>query len=76
VATAQSVARNTPATPTGGSIPAVNANGYKLLGYVVWQGGKWYLRRRLPSTRMLAATTFAVLAASAAAALLVRRATS
>jgi hypothetical protein len=20
--------------------------GYKLLGYVVWQGGKWYLRRR------------------------------
>jgi hypothetical protein len=23
--------------------------GYKLLGYVVWQGGKWYVRRRLPS---------------------------
>jgi hypothetical protein len=22
--------------------------GYKLLGFVVWQGGKWYLRRRLP----------------------------
>ena len=21
--------------------------GYKLLGYAVWQGGKWYLRRRL-----------------------------
>ena len=20
--------------------------GYKVLGYVVWQGGKWYLRRR------------------------------
>jgi hypothetical protein len=20
--------------------------GYKLLGYVVWQGGKWYVRRR------------------------------
>jgi len=20
--------------------------GYKLLGFVVWQGGKWYLRRR------------------------------
>jgi hypothetical protein len=20
--------------------------GYKLLGYVVWHGGKWYLRRR------------------------------
>jgi hypothetical protein len=23
--------------------------GYKLLGYMVWQGGKWYARRRLPS---------------------------
>jgi hypothetical protein len=23
--------------------------GYKLLGYVVWQGGKLYLRRRTPS---------------------------
>jgi hypothetical protein len=22
--------------------------GYKLLGYMVWQGGKWYARRRLP----------------------------
>ena len=21
--------------------------GYKLLGYVVWQGGKWYVRRRV-----------------------------
>jgi hypothetical protein len=20
--------------------------GYKLLGFVVWQGGKWYLRKR------------------------------
>jgi hypothetical protein len=20
--------------------------GYKLLGFVVWQGGKWYVRRR------------------------------
>jgi hypothetical protein len=22
---------------------------YKLLGFLVWHGGKWYLRRRLPS---------------------------
>jgi hypothetical protein len=22
--------------------------GYKLLGYAVWRGGKWYLRRRFP----------------------------
>jgi hypothetical protein len=25
--------------------------GYKLLGFVVWQGGKWYLRRRIPHIR-------------------------
>ena len=24
--------------------------GYKLLGYIVWQGGKWYARRKLPGT--------------------------
>ena len=24
--------------------------GYKLLGFVVWQGGKWYARRRLQGT--------------------------
>jgi hypothetical protein len=22
---------------------------YKLLGYVVWQGGKWYVRHRMPA---------------------------
>ena len=22
--------------------------GYKVLGFVVWQGAKWYLRRRFP----------------------------
>jgi hypothetical protein len=22
--------------------------GYKILGFVVWQAGKWYLRRRYP----------------------------
>jgi hypothetical protein len=28
---------------------------YKLLGFVVWQGGKWYLRRRFQgATRKLA----------------------
>jgi hypothetical protein len=24
--------------------------GYKVLGYVVWQGGKWYVRRRFRGT--------------------------
>jgi hypothetical protein len=25
--------------------------GYKLLGFVVWQGSKWYLRRRMRGAR-------------------------
>ena len=25
--------------------------GYKVLGYAVWRGGKWYLRRRFPNAR-------------------------
>jgi hypothetical protein len=24
---------------------------YKILGFVVWQAGKWYLRRRFPDAR-------------------------
>ena len=24
--------------------------GYKILGFAVWQGGKWYMRRRLAGT--------------------------
>jgi hypothetical protein len=33
----------------------MNGTGYKILGFVVWQGGKWYVRRNygryLPSGR-------------------------
>jgi hypothetical protein len=29
--------------------------GYKVLGFAVWQGSKWYLRRRLAGTRRKAA---------------------
>jgi hypothetical protein len=29
--------------------------GYKILGFAVWQGGKWYLRRRLQGARRKAA---------------------
>jgi len=32
----------------------LNKSRYGLLGYVVWQGGKWYLRRRMPRKRTLA----------------------
>jgi hypothetical protein len=53
---------------------AMHGNGYKLLGYVVWHGGKWYLRRRLPSTRVLATAAAGV--TGAAVALLARRTAS
>ena len=52
---------------------AVNQNGYKLLGYLVWRGGRWYLRRRLPSTRTVALTGLAGISAVVVAALLARR---
>jgi hypothetical protein len=29
--------------------------GYKLIGFVVWQGGRWYLRRRFPGAGRKAA---------------------
>ena len=29
--------------------------GYKLLGFVVWHGAKWYLRRRFPGAGRKAA---------------------
>jgi hypothetical protein len=52
---------------------AVRENGYKLLGYVVWRGGKWYLRRKLPSARTSAAVGLAAFSVLAAAVLLARR---
>jgi hypothetical protein len=29
--------------------------GYKILGYAVWQGSKWYLRRRMSGVKAKAA---------------------
>jgi hypothetical protein len=58
---------------TAGSMVSMNQNGYKLIGFLVWRGGKWYLRRKLPSTRTLAVTGFAGVSALALAALLARR---
>jgi hypothetical protein len=51
----------------------MNGNGYKLLGYAVWRGGKWYLRRRQPSARTLTISGLAVGAGLTAAGLAVRR---
>jgi hypothetical protein len=37
--------------------------GYKLLGFAVWQGGKWYLRRRVGvSKRTVVLTSLAAAA--------------
>jgi hypothetical protein len=33
----------------------MNGTRYKLVGFVVWQGGKWYLRKRARSARKLVA---------------------
>jgi hypothetical protein len=58
----------------------MDRNAYRLLGYAVWRGGKWYVRRRylsrLPSTRVAALTGLAALLAGAAAVSLARRALS
>ena len=51
----------------------MNGNGYKLLGFVVWRGFKWYARRRLPSAQTAAAGTLGVLAAIVLAVVLARR---
>jgi hypothetical protein len=51
----------------------MNGTAYKLLGFLVWRGGKWYLRRRLPSARMLAAAAGTGVVAMVAAVLIARR---
>jgi hypothetical protein len=52
----------------------VSSNGYKLLGFAVWRGAKWYARRKLPSARASAAAgALGVLAVAGAAALVARR---
>jgi hypothetical protein len=52
----------------------MNGNGYKLLGFVVWRGAKWYARKRLPSTRSFALAGVGALLAVAAAGALAKRA--
>jgi hypothetical protein len=32
----------------------MGANGYRLLGFVVWKAGRWYLRRGVRSRRLIA----------------------
>jgi hypothetical protein len=51
----------------------MNGNGYKLLGFLVWRGGKWYAQRKLPSGRVAAAAALGTVSALGAAALIARR---
>jgi hypothetical protein len=56
----------------------VNATGYKVLGFAVWHGGRWYVRRaylqKLPSLRKRAALGgLVVLTLGGAAAVVARR---
>jgi hypothetical protein len=37
----------------------MKGSGYRLLGFAVWRAGKWYLRRRLPSRRVVLAGALA-----------------
>jgi hypothetical protein len=41
----------------------MSATGYRLLGFAVWRGAKWYLGKRLPSRRSLALSGAAALGA-------------
>jgi hypothetical protein len=52
----------------------MSANGYRLLGYVVWHGGRWYVRRRLlPARATVLRGGLAAAAALTVAALIARR---
>jgi hypothetical protein len=52
---------------------SVNKNRYKLLGFATWKGGKWYLRRRAHSSRVLVLLGVGGIAALAGAAGVARR---
>jgi hypothetical protein len=54
----------------------MNGSGYKVLGFVVWRGAKWYARRRLPSPRKLAVVAAGGLSVAGAAGAIARRAAS
>lgn len=47
--------------------------GYKVLGFVVWQGSKWYLRRRMSGARTKVAIAGVVGAAVVAGVLVAGR---
>jgi hypothetical protein len=51
----------------------MNGTGYRILGYAVWHGGRWYLRQRLPSSRAVALSALSAVTALGGAAVLAKR---
>jgi uncharacterized membrane protein YhfC len=52
----------------------MSGNGYKALGFVVWKGGIWYLKRRYGVARRIGTGALAAgLVAAAGAAVLAQR---
>jgi len=54
----------------------MSGNAYKALGFVVWRGGMWYLRRRYGRAQRLGAGALAAGTVAAVAALAARRRTA
>ena len=54
--------------------PRMNGAGYKLLGFVVWRGAKWYVRKRVRSVRTIALAGAGGVAALAAVGAIAKRA--
>lgn len=52
----------------------MNGTGYKLLGFVVWRGARWYVRRRVRSVRTVALVVVGGVAALAVAGVIAKRA--
>jgi hypothetical protein len=51
----------------------MSATGYKMLGYVVWRGAKWYVRKRIPPPRTIALAAGATAAGGVAVVAIARR---
>jgi hypothetical protein len=52
----------------------MSSTGYKLLGFTVWHGARWYLRRRVAPRRALATRVLIAAAVLGGAGMVARRA--
>jgi len=51
----------------------MSGNAYKALGFVVWRGGMWYLRRRFGLAKRIGVSVLAAGTVAAAGAMAARR---